>query len=60
MHLQTGINMAQVIKIDDSPVEIFATYQKLDSVEDNGDISSPIRTIALELTLEAAATAVGD
>lgn len=54
MHIQTGINSSSVFKIDELPVDIFAEYQKLDTVEVNGSISSPLRASDLIMTIDVA------
>lgn len=54
MHVQTGINLSEIYKIDALPVETLATYQLLDTSETNGCVSSEARTTDLILNLEAA------
>lgn len=54
MHVQTGINLSGIFKIDALPVQTLATYQLLDTPETNGSVSSEGHAEDLILTLEAA------
>lgn len=54
MHIETGINLSAVYKIDELDVAIMATYQLLDVQETNGCVSSEARTSDLILTFDAA------